>query len=185
DAPGIARDRPGRGDGAGRARVGAAPRDRRAQRGAPDRRRPSRPRGPLLRGDRGRARARARHGALAPASGAHGFAREARAVLAMTCYDARDQFSALADDALASGERAALDAHLATCADCRRELQRFRDTVALLHAVAPARAPAGFVDRVLEAARPRPWYALLFRGLFLPCPVNLPMRAPANLLLRR
>jgi len=100
----------------------------------------------------------------------------------MTCHDARDQFSALTDDALAPGERAALDAHLTTCADCRRELQRFRDTVALLRAVAPARAPAGFVDRVLETARPRPWYARLFRGLFLPWPVKLPMEAAAIVL---
>ena len=100
----------------------------------------------------------------------------------MTCHDARDQFSALTDGALAPGERAALDAHLATCADCRRELQRFRDTVALVRAVAPARAPAGFVDRVLEAARPRPWYARLFRGLFLPWPVKLPMEAAAIVL---
>jgi len=97
----------------------------------------------------------------------------------MTCHEAREQFSALVDDALTAGERAALDAHLATCADCRRELQRFRDTVALLHAVAPVRAPAGFVDRVLETARPISWPRRLLRGLFLPWPVKLPMEAAA------
>jgi anti-sigma factor RsiW len=43
----------------------------------------------------------------------------------MMCHDAREQFSALVDDALAADGFAALDAHLATCADCRRELQRF------------------------------------------------------------
>jgi len=61
----------------------------------------------------------------------------------MTCHEARELFSALIDDALGGKERAVLDAHLATCADCGRELQRFRDTVALLRAVEPARAPAG------------------------------------------
>jgi hypothetical protein len=100
----------------------------------------------------------------------------------MTCHDARDQFSALVDDALTRGERAALDAHLATCADCRRELRRFRDTVALVRSVVPARAPVGFVDRVLEAARPVPWYRKLVRGLFLPWPVKLPMEAAAIVL---
>ena len=100
----------------------------------------------------------------------------------MTCHDARERFSALVDDALAAGERAALDAHLATCADCRRELQRFRDTVALVRAAAPVRAPAGFVDRVLEAARPIPWHRRLVRGLFLPWPVKLPMEAAAIVL---
>ena len=100
----------------------------------------------------------------------------------MTCHDAREQFSALVDDTLAAGERAALEAHLATCADCQRELQRFRDTVSLLRAVAPARAPDGFVDRVLEAARPVPWPRRLVRGLFLPWPVKLPMEAAAVVL---
>jgi hypothetical protein len=100
----------------------------------------------------------------------------------MSCHDAREQFSALIDDALDAGERAALDAHLATCADCRRELQRFRDTVGLVRAAAPVRAPAGFVDRVLEAARPVPWPQRLVRDLFLPWPVKLPMEAAAIVL---
>ncbi len=100
----------------------------------------------------------------------------------MTCHDAREQFSMLVDDALTAGERAALDAHLATCADCRRELQRFRATVSLVRAVAPVRAPAGFVDRVLETARPVPWPRRLVRGLFLPWPVKLPIEAAAVVL---
>ena len=100
----------------------------------------------------------------------------------MTCHDAREQFSALVDDALTPSERATLDAHLATCADCRRELQRFRDTVALLRAVEPLRAPAGFVDHVLEATRPDRWYRRLLRGLFLPWPIKLPMEAAAIVL---
>jgi putative zinc finger protein len=100
----------------------------------------------------------------------------------MSCHDAREQFSALLDNALDAGERAALDAHLATCADCRRELQRFRDTVALVRAAAPVRAPAGFIDRVLEAARPVPWPRRLVRDLFLPWPVKLPLEAAAIVL---
>jgi putative zinc finger protein len=100
----------------------------------------------------------------------------------MNCHDAREQFSALIDDALAADERAALDAHLATCADCRRELQRFRDTVALMGGAAPVRAPAGFVDRVLEAARPVPWHRRLLHAVFLPWPIKLPMEAAAIVL---
>ncbi|HYS18489.1 MAG TPA: zf-HC2 domain-containing protein [Candidatus Binatia bacterium] len=100
----------------------------------------------------------------------------------MTCHDAREAFSALVDGALGADERAALDGHLATCAECRRELQRFRDTVALLRGAAPVRAPAGFVDRVLEAARPAPWPRRLLRGLFLPWPVKLPIEAAAIVL---
>jgi len=97
----------------------------------------------------------------------------------MTCSDARELLSGLIDDALGAGERDALDAHLASCAECRRELERLRDTVALLTAVEPARAPAGFVDRVLEAARPASRARRLLRALLLPWPVKLPLEAAA------
>jgi hypothetical protein len=100
----------------------------------------------------------------------------------MTCHEARELFSALIDDALGGEERVVLDAHLATCADCGRELQRVQDTVALLRAVEPARAPSGFVDRVLEAARPASWPRRLLRALFLPWPVKLPVEAAAVVL---
>jgi hypothetical protein len=100
---------------------------------------------------------------------------------AVTCQEIRDLFSARVDDALGAEAYARLDAHLATCAECTAEWQRFERTVSLLRAVAPARAPAGFVDRVL-AARPRPWYRRLARGLFVPWPVKLPLEAAAIVL---
>ncbi len=100
----------------------------------------------------------------------------------MTCHDARELFSALVDEALSARERGDLDAHLAGCAECRRELERFQSTVSLLHRVEPARAPAGFVDRVLAAARPAPWYRRLLRAVFLPWPVKLPLEAAALVL---
>ena len=100
----------------------------------------------------------------------------------MTCHDVRELFSALIDEALDASERRTVDAHLATCAECRRELERLRSTVALLHAVEPARTPAGFVDRVLAAARPTPWYRRLLSALFLPWPVKIPAEAAAIVL---
>ncbi|HVQ27488.1 MAG TPA: zf-HC2 domain-containing protein, partial [Planctomycetota bacterium] len=99
----------------------------------------------------------------------------------MICPDARDLFSAHADAALSAAEQAELQAHLATCAECQREWARFERTVELLHAIEPAHAPAGFVDRVV-AARPRPWYTRLARGLLVPWPVKLPLEAAAILL---
>jgi hypothetical protein len=97
----------------------------------------------------------------------------------MTCTECRESFSASVDDALSATERAALEAHLAGCAECRREWQRFFATVDLLHAVQPERAPAGFVDRVVAAARPLPWYRRAARGLLVPWPVKLPLEAAA------
>jgi len=100
----------------------------------------------------------------------------------MICHDARELFSALTEGALTPAERGALDRHLAGCAECRRELERFRATVALLHRIEPVRAPAGFVDRVLAAAQPAPWHRRLVRAVFLPWPLKLPLEAAALVL---
>jgi len=100
----------------------------------------------------------------------------------MTCHEARELYSALVDDALDAGERGAVEAHVAGCAECRRELERFRRTVALMQGAGPVRAPAGFVDRVLEAAAPTPWYRRLARVLFSPLGVKVPLGAAAMLL---
>ncbi len=97
----------------------------------------------------------------------------------MTCHDARESLSAFLDEALAPDERRAVEAHLEGCAECRRELGRLRRTVTLLHRVEPARAPVGFVDRVVEAARPRPWYRRAAAAVFLPLSVKLPVEATA------
>lgn len=100
----------------------------------------------------------------------------------MTCEEIRDLFSARVDDALTADERARVDAHLATCAECGREWQGFEATVGLLRAVEPARAPTGVVDRLL-AVRPQPWYRRLVRELLVPWPVKLPLEAAAVVLI--
>ncbi len=100
----------------------------------------------------------------------------------MTCRDAREWFSASIDDALGPEDRARLDAHLADCADCRRELGRFGQTVSLLRAVEPARAPAGFAARVLEAARPAPWHRRLLERLRPLVPAQAPVAVAATLI---
>jgi hypothetical protein len=100
----------------------------------------------------------------------------------VTCLDARELFSDWTDDALTAEERAQVGAHLAQCADCRKELERFTAAIALLHRMERPRAPVGFVDRVLAAARTVPWYRRLLRRLFLPLSVKLPAEAAALLL---
>lgn len=101
----------------------------------------------------------------------------------MTCHhDARELLSALLDDALAGEQRLAVQRHVDGCDECRRELERLRQTVGLLHRLPPARAPVGFVDRVLEAARPTPWHERLWRRLLLPLRVRLPLEAAALVL---
>jgi hypothetical protein len=100
----------------------------------------------------------------------------------MTCDETRDSLSAYLDGALAPEERRDVEAHLGTCAECSRELASLRQTVALLQRVQPARAPVGFVDRVVAAARPRPWYRRVADAVFAPALTKLPLQATAVLL---
>ena len=97
----------------------------------------------------------------------------------MTCHEAREWLSAYIDEALAPEERGRVDAHLASCAACRRELASLRQTVALLRRVQPVRAPVGFVDRVVAAARPRPWYRRAADVVLFPLTVKLPLQVTA------
>ena len=100
----------------------------------------------------------------------------------MTCHDAREWLSDLLDDALGADARAQVDAHLTGCAECRRELDRLRATVSLLHAVERPQAPAGFVDRVLDAARPIPWYQRTLDWLSAVRLLRFPVEAAAVVL---
>jgi hypothetical protein len=45
--------------------------------------------------------------------------------------------------------------------------------------VEPARTPVGFVDRVVAAVRPRPWYRRVADAVLLPLSVKLPLEATA------
>jgi negative regulator of sigma E activity len=63
----------------------------------------------------------------------------------------RDQLSALLDNELDEQERAALTAHLPTCAECRAELESLRRTRALVRALPQPALPRSFA-LPLEAA---------------------------------
>ena len=101
----------------------------------------------------------------------------------MSCLETRELLSAWLDEALDVRERAAVDAHLAACADCRREVEGLRSTLTLLSRVEPARAPVGFVDTVMAKAHPTPWYVRLGRIIFFPLSIKLPIEAGAMIVI--
>jgi len=101
----------------------------------------------------------------------------------MNCHDARDRLSDFLDEALGPPELGEVRAHLEGCPECRGELERLRATVSLLGRVERPRAPLGFVDRVMAAARPAPWYRRLGRLLFLPLGIKLPAEAAAMVMI--
>jgi anti-sigma factor RsiW len=100
----------------------------------------------------------------------------------MKCPEARELLSALLDDALSASERQAIEAHLAACAECRRELEALRGTVTLLGRLPPVHAPAGFVDRVMDQAYRPSWPRRVVAALFRPLRVKLPLEAAAVVL---
>jgi len=100
----------------------------------------------------------------------------------MNCHDARELLSALVDGELTPDDQRQVEAHLAGCADCRKERERLGSTIVLLGQLDRPRAPVGFVDRVLEAVQPKPWYRRLLGSLFLPLSVKVPAEAAAVLL---
>ena len=82
----------------------------------------------------------------------------------------REQLSALLDNELGEQERAELEAHLPTCAECRAELESLRRTRALVRALPLPALPRSFAlpleaaslpEQTLEtvAARPAPRFA--------------------------
>jgi hypothetical protein len=97
----------------------------------------------------------------------------------MNCHDVRERLSDFLDEALSPGELGEVRSHLEGCPECRRELERLRATLSILSRVERQRAPVGFVDRVMEAARPVPWYRRLGRWLFVPLGSKLPAEAAA------
>jgi hypothetical protein len=97
----------------------------------------------------------------------------------VTCEHARQWLSDLVDERLEGDRYLEVAAHLASCADCRLELDRLRATVGALQGLERPRAPVGFVDRVVQRVRPVPWYRRLHAWLFLPLSVKLPAEAAA------
>jgi len=100
----------------------------------------------------------------------------------MNCPDVRECLSDLIDGALEPDVRAQVDAHLAGCADCRRELERLGAVVSLLRAVERPQAPVGFAARVLAAARPDPWHRRLRDRLAAIRLLRFPVEAAAMVL---
>ncbi|MCK4375871.1 MAG: zf-HC2 domain-containing protein [Candidatus Brocadiae bacterium] len=82
------------------------------------------------------------------------------------CEGHRQRFSEYLDDALDQAERDALEAHVAECAACRRELDVWRRTIGAVAGLPVHRPAAGFADRVVRRlsvrAPQRPLVTLLW-----------------------
>lgn len=66
-----------------------------------------------------------------------------------------NDFSEYYEGALAPARRAEIEAHLATCARCRTEYERFREAVSQLALLGRAQAPKDFDHRVADTIHRR------------------------------
>lgn len=90
------------------------------------------------------------------------------------CTRCRERFSEYLDGLLDAAGRAEADAHLAACADCRRELERWRSTLRDVAALPRQAAPEGFGAGVmarLQARVARPQRSLLLNLYLRALPV--------------
>jgi anti-sigma factor RsiW len=68
---------------------------------------------------------------------------------------AQERFSDYLEGELAADEQREVAAHLEGCADCRRELEAFRQTLRHLSGLRPMPAPDGFVGKVQQRINKR------------------------------
>jgi anti-sigma factor RsiW len=81
-----------------------------------------------------------------------------------------DDLSAYLDQELSAGDARRVEAHLRTCAQCRRELESLRYTMQMVQALPSLRAPRSFTLSDAQAARVRPqssggWLVNALRGM--------------------
>jgi anti-sigma factor RsiW len=67
--------------------------------------------------------------------------------------EAQELFSEYLDGELAPAARADFEAHLQTCAECRKDLESLRATLRCLTRLAPAEPPPDFLDQVRRKIR--------------------------------
>ena len=74
----------------------------------------------------------------------------------MRCKAVRNQLDRLIGQELAPRTRERVEAHLSVCPECRRHLAEEKQLLSLLRSLPqPPEVPAGFGDRLMEAARGR------------------------------
>jgi anti-sigma factor RsiW len=71
----------------------------------------------------------------------------------MSCQDLVELVTEYLEDALTSGERATVEAHLADCEGCTAYLEQMRTTIRLTGGLTEAHIPQGARERLLRVFR--------------------------------
>lgn len=94
--------------------------------------------------------------------------------------DMRQKLSAYMDDALLAEERAAIEAHLKICLECREALEELRKTVAHVKTLQEIDPPAWMTQKIMAQVRSKTESGRsIWQKLFFPLHIKLPLEAVA------
>jgi uncharacterized C2H2 Zn-finger protein len=97
----------------------------------------------------------------------------------MDCREAKESLSAFIDGALPEAEASRIGEHLARCPGCRETFETMSRIASQMHLMEHVDEPEQFAERVGERMKRRFYRAGIFRRLFVPPYVKLPLEAVA------
>lgn len=102
----------------------------------------------------------------------------------MNCEQVRNLLSDLLDGSLPDAVRTGINGHLQECLSCREEREGLEETLLALRTLPPGKAPAELLERIRrETAREKARGTPLWKKLFLPAHIKIPLEAAAVVLI--
>jgi hypothetical protein len=93
----------------------------------------------------------------------------------MDCEEIKERLSAYVDDLLDGESRALVEEHLSSCKACEQEWVSLKALVRELGSLESVEPPKDFLDQLNERIEARSWFPRIFRTLFKPMRVKIPL----------
>jgi hypothetical protein len=97
----------------------------------------------------------------------------------MECSRAKELLSDYLDGILDSRSGAQLEMHLSGCTGCRQQHDALKALVSELNSMEPVKSPPDFLDQIHERLESRSWRDTIFKTLFFPLRIKLPLELAA------
>lgn len=97
----------------------------------------------------------------------------------MDCAGIQELLSEYIDGTLDAKAVQVVEKHISVCQDCKETLASLSAMVEELNALEPVRAPADFLDKIHHRMEPRSDFSRLFKKLFVPFKIKIPMQLAA------
>jgi len=97
----------------------------------------------------------------------------------MECAEIKELLSEYLDDTLDSKTKRLVREHVQACSGCKAELDSLRSLVGALGSLGPVKAPDDFLDRLHERIEKKSTFSKLWRKLFVPLPIKVPVQFAA------